>query len=412
MAKLSEDNKRDLLALKADDITRSMLIKLLGRSVEEINGKITSNDPKMKTTDEFLAPAGSLPNIKKDTMTTVGRYIINLFVVTSVFHDRIPYVNYVFHGVNKFQNSVIELILADKATTDEFIEMQNRMFWLGYFPDIVVNNMSDKLVQPLPEVMEEKKRLLEKYKVEIAAGDTITYADKVEKPLLALAKKVLEKEDSFDLYAVGAKPSFKNNYKNMFVSYGPIFNPIDGTFTICTNSLAEGIPQGQRNFYANSLISGSYARGKGTQVGGGMTKLVDAGMQHVVTVHNTDCKSTDYVDTYIDPGDPTGYLLRYIKVGSSEILLTNELIPKYFGKTVKMRSPNTCKAKGFYCNKCVGDLPKQLNFTNVGYLLKRVTSTVLNMSLKSMHDSTIQVYHFNPLDYLEYEGEVASRIET
>ena len=402
--KLTQDQVNYITSISEGDITRSLLKKLFGRTVEKDGDQYITKKAQFHPTDTFTLKKEVLSCCKSDYETTVGRYIVNMFTIDAVYGDRMEYKNETLRGLGGILNDAVQLILDKKSVASEFIEFEERAFWLGYFPDIVVTNMSTNLIRPIPAVMEEKKRLLKKYAKEIAENDIITYADKIEKPLLDMAKKIISKDESYSTFDVGGKPSFGNNYKNMFISYGPIFNPITGKYNICTNSLVEGIPNRERNYYANSLISGSFARANSTAIGGGMTKAVNASMQHVVTVHNTDCKTTRTITVHLDHNNADMYLLRYIRVGNKEIKLTPDILKQYVGKTVQMRSPTYCKAAPFYCNKCVGDLPKELGITNLGFTLQRVTSTILNMALKSMHDSTTKVYHFNPFDYMIYEG--------
>jgi len=187
--------EKRILELKVEDITKTTLLELFSNRIT--NDK---NDPsKKKVENPFCHPdevilieKGYLPNVKEKTFTTIGRYIFNLFLISSIFNDYIPYINKTLtsKGIKDIQQMIVDGILDNKVTTDQFALFQNRLIWLNNFTELFVPGMSLRLLTPLPEVEKRKKELIEQYKDEIEKGNYVIVADKIEKELLELAKSI------------------------------------------------------------------------------------------------------------------------------------------------------------------------------------------------------------------------------
>jgi len=399
--------EKRILELKVEDITKTTLLELFSNRIT--NDK---NDPsKKKVENPFCHPdevilieKGYLPNVKEKTFTTIGRYIFNLFLISSIFNDYIPYINKTLtsKGIKDIQQMIVDGILDNKVTTDQFALFQNRLIWLNNFTELFVPGMSLRLLTPLPEVEKRKKELIEQYKDEIEKGNYVIVADKIEKELLELAKSILKDDPSWAIYALGGKPSFGNNYKNTQVMVGPMTDLVNGGFKISVNSLSEGIPKEQYDVYSNMLIMGSYSRGVSTQDGGAKTKELFAAMQsEILDDPGSDCKTTLVKKILITPNNYRKLLYRYIvDDDGTYIELTSDVIKKYFNKVVNLRSPLFCASKKI-CNICAGNLFYKLNIRNIGLTETKITSTLLNMSLKKMHDSTVKATEIDPFKYLK-----------
>lgn len=400
--------EKRILELKVEDITKTTLLELFSNKI--VSDK---NDPsKKKVENPFCHPdevilidKGYLPNVKEKTFTTIGRYIFNLFLISSIFNDYIPYVNKTLtsKGIKDIQQMIVDGILDNKITTDQFALFQNRLVWLNNFTELFVPGMSLRLLIPLPEVEQRKKELIEKYKDEIEKGNYVVVADKIEKELLDLAKSILKDDPSWSIYALGGKPSFGNNYKNTQVMVGPMTDLVNGGFKVSVNSLSEGIPKEQYDIYSNMLIMGSYSRGVSTQDGGAKTKELFAAMQsEILDDPGSDCKTTLVKKILITPSNYRKLLYRYIVNDDGTYTeLTSDVIEQYFNKTVNLRSPLFCASKKI-CNICAGNLFYKLNIRNIGLTETKITSTLLNMSLKKMHDSTVKAAEIDPFKYLKF----------
>ena len=130
------------------------------------------------------------------------------------------------------------------------------------------------------------------------------------------------------------------------------------------------------------------------------TKKINNAMQTLVLDEaGSDC-GTKYYNT-VKMTDKTAKLFvnRYILDSSGElVILKPDNIKQYVGKEVKMRSPMFCKGDKI-CNKCAGDFFYKMNIKNAGLLTSTLSGTLMNLSMKKFHDSTVK---FNKIDIEEY----------
>ena len=249
-----------------------------------------------------------------------------------------------------------------------------------------------------PMVLEENKEL-------IANNDTTGYLEKVEKPILAFAKKYYKDkgDPSWDIYSLGSKPKFDNVFKNMFIECGPILDITDGKYKISTSCFSDGIKPSEYHLYANQAIFGAYSRAVNTAYGGAKTKEFTAAFQSLVVTED-DCKSQDTIDVEITNGTVNDVKWRWIKStdktdptydGNGFVLLTPDKAKKMIGQTVQCRSPLFCRSDNL-CWKCVGEIYKRTGLKNIGLTLSKLTAIFLNTSLKSMHDVTIKTFEMDP----------------
>jgi hypothetical protein len=94
------------------------------------------------------------------------------------------------------------------------------------------------------------------------------------------------------------------------------------------------------------------------------------------------------------------FLYRYIVEKGKLVLLDDDNIEKYIGKTVKLRSPLYCNDEGHICNICAGELYRMMGMKNVGLISYTIGSSLLNASMKMFHDMTIHTKKLNIEDYI------------
>lgn len=112
----------------------------------------------------------------------------------------------------------------------------------------------------------------------------------------------------------------------------------------------------------------------------------------------SDCKSTRTKRTLIDR--PKNYLYRNIKVGSKVVQISPETMDEYKGKSVDMYTPLYCKNEGSLCAKCAGSMYYKVGIKNIGLLTNRIGTTLLNASLKQMHDTALKLTRIDIKDYI------------
>ncbi len=400
---------RRFLSYKDTEITKGLIIEFFSnRPKYDANRKfIGVTNPLIYVDDPITLVPDQLPSIKEKTDTTVGRYFFNMFCISSIYGDLLPYFNITIDesALKGIQQTIVDLMLEGKANTEQFGTFQTRMAWLVNFTEIFVPGMTIRLISPLPELMKMKEELVQKYQAEIEAGDYVKVTALIEKVLLEKGKELLKDDPAWSLYQMGGKPSFGNNYKNTNLMVGALRNPITGKYEVSTRSFSEGIDPRQFTMFANNAIFGAYSRAVNTRDGGAMTKYLFAAMQsEVLDEPGTNCQTKNYLTVTINKENKNDFVYQFIVEEGNLVQLMPANINNYLDKTVQLRSPLFCKNPKI-CSVCAGSLFYSLDIRNIGLTVTKTTSTLLNLALKNMHDTTIKTFEFDPFKYLSFAKE-------
>lgn len=392
MGLLSAEYKAMLLKMKPDDITAKFIDDYLTDKCKVIDKKFKEIPSKIKTYDEFTLNPGEYFNKEKIT-TNVGLFIYNKFLIEESFSDIVGYVNTpvtskVYASV---ESKLSDALLNDVITTEEFVKYINKLQWLAMqFNTVFSNSFTMKTLKPLPKVMKEKERLIKENEKDLKAGN-ITNAAKIEKQLIDLAKEELKGDPGLTLYESGARGKFENNYKNNSIIKGPVKNPTTNTWDFVPTNFMDGIAKEDIPSYGNSVVTGVYPKAVGTQIGGYMSKQLTAAFQGlVIDKPDTDCGTDRYLEITITENIKKDILYRYILDGNKLVLLDNTNFNKYVNKTVKMRSAMFCIGDKI-CSKCAGTMFYKLGIKNIGLTTSKMGTTLVNLGMKSFHDSTVTV---------------------
>lgn len=341
---------------------------------------------------------------KKPFTTTVGLWIFNkVFIEPEMFE--------VFHYINEtitkskfgYINSEMSYaIIEDKLDLDALKKFIMRCQKFQPYVHILSPNHTMNMLLITELINKKKKELLDLHKDALANKDEKVIGA-IEIELLNYAREVLKDDPSMDMYLSGAKSSFDNNFKNLFVMRGAIKNPDPNKgYDIITSSYMDGISKEEYATFSNSLAAGPYAKAKKTEVGGYWEKLYLQALSHIkLDVPGSDCGTTNYITTTITKKKVGDVMYNYIVEGSRLVCLTSENKDKYIGKTVKMRFSSMCESKTGICNKCAGDLFYKLNLTNVGTMTPQMPSKLKTISMKSFHDSSVR---FAEMDVMKAFG--------
>lgn len=392
---LTAEEKRELLSLTKKDITMPLLQDYFACFHGQEHARFNSYD-------YFTLPAGTLmPGVPKEAVqTTIGRYIINLYVLPDAYKKKYGYYNVTLDkkGLGKLEGQLNDMILADELSTREYAGYLDRGEWMGmgtaYF---MVPTMDYDINVPIPEVKKLRDELFEKNREGIKNGDSNTVAE-IEKEVLDLARKKIKEKgnESFDFFESGVG-KFENNYKKTSIMAGAIEDPYSHKLTVLKSNYIDGIDKKEFPKFGALTLIGGYSRGVETQKSGYETKEINAATQTVMLDEaGSDCGTTFYQEIEI-PGDLKDmFLYRYIldpsAAGHDEkglVLLTPENISHYIGKHVKMRSPLYCKGTKI-CNKCAGELFYKMGVKNAGLFTSTLSGTLMNASMKKFHDSTVK----------------------
>ena len=383
MAVLSGADKNYLLSLKTEDINFDLLMNLIGDTEKKKS--------RMNTYDTFILKAKEYTN-KTQVETNVGLFIYNKYILEPVSHV-IPYMNTPVDSkqLKEIESILSKALLTDKITQDDYVDYLNKTQWLGLRLHAVLSgSFTLNTFRPNPKVIARRDKLFKDNKESLDNNDVATGV-KIEKELTDLAREVLKDDPGLDLYNSGARGSFDNNFKNITIMRGPIYDPTTSKFNMVKSNFVEGMRKEEIAIYGTTIITGSYPKAVGTQVAGYLSKQLTAAMQSVVLdVPNSDCGTKGSLKVNFGPPLKNDLLYRYVVEGNKLVCIDDSNIDKYVGKDIKLRSPMYCIGKKL-CNKCAGDMYYKLGLTNIGLTATRVSSTLLNLSLKSFHDSTQKV---------------------
>lgn len=365
----------------------------------DFNGKVRFN-----TYDTFTVPKGSYgPEGKKNKesfLTTVGIWVFNKVFIENELFDLYGYINQSIDKkmVGKITEKIGYAILEEKlplSTLKDFI-MKTQKFMP--YVSVLANGYSMKLLTITQVISKAKKDLVKKYRKELDAKDPNVVL-KIQDELLKLAKETLKDDIALDTYNSGARGSFNNDFKNMFIMKGITKNP-DPTkgYNIIMSNYIEGIAKEEYADFANSLAEGPYSRSNKTEVGGYWEKLMLPAYQHVkVGPKGSDCGTKRTVKVHLTDQNIKEYMYCFIKEGNKLVELNSDNKDKYIGKDAQMRFASVCEAKdGTICNHCAGNLFYKLGITNVGAAMPQVASKLKLIAMKAFHDSQVVMTKMDP----------------
>lgn len=397
MAKLSDKDKAYLLTLRPEDIKFSLLLSLFADKSNRTGRKVIVVPSRMQTSDEFILEKGEYFN-KERVNTNAGLFIYNKLIVERELANVLGYVNTPINSgaLGKIEKKLSDALLTDRITVEAFVNYLNRTQWLAkQFHSVISGSFTMNTLKPSNKVIKERDKLLKENREKISQGDVITSV-KIEKQLLEIADNELSDDHGLDLYKSGARGSFGNNFKNISVMKGSVFNPTTGKFDIVESNFMEGIRKEELSTYGNAIITGAYPKAIGTATSGYFSKQIIAALQAVtLDKKGSDCGSIGYLRVRIPEDRVEDYRYRYIAEGSKLTLLDDNNIGNYVGKEVKLRSPMYCTSKNL-CRVCAGLMYEKLQIDNIGMTAARVSSTLLNLSMKKFHDSSAKLSKIKP----------------
>jgi hypothetical protein len=397
MGKLLDSEKKYLLSLKPEDITFNLLVDLFADKTIKEKGKLKAVPSRMKTSDEFVLEKGEYINTEKIT-TNAGLFIYNKLIVERDLVKVLGYVNNTIDSkqLGSIEDKLSKALLTDQIPVEAMASYLNRTQWLAMqFHSAISGSFTMHTLKPLPSVIKERDTLLKENRQKINDGDVIL-ASKIEKQLLKKAEDELKGDHGMDLYKSGARGSFGNNFKNISVMKGPVFNPTTGGFDVVESNFMEGIRKEELPTYGNAIITGAYPKAIGTATSGYFSKQIIAALQAVqLDKKGSDCGTKGTLHTVISPGASQDFLYRYVVDRGKLVLLDENNIKNYTGRPIELRSPMFCIGQK-KCRVCAGLMYEKLGIDNIGLTAARVSSTLLNLSMKKFHDTSAKMSQIKP----------------
>lgn len=385
-----------LLGITEEEGTKlSFIMELFG----EFNGKVRFN-----TYDTFTVPKGAYGNDKKKNKesftTTVGIWVFNKVFIERDLFELYGYINESIDKkkIGKIIDDIGYAVLEEKVRLDALKRFIMKAQKFMPYVSVLANGYSMKLLTITKLINKAKAELVKKYRDRLDAKDPDAVIE-IQEELLKLAKETLKDDVAIDTYNSGARGSFSNDFKNMFIMKGITKNP-DPTkgYNIIMSNYIEGISKEEYADFANSLAEGPYSRSNKTEVGGYWEKLMLPAFQHVrVDKKGSDCGTKRTITVKLTDKNIKEYMYCFIKEGSKLVELNSDNKSKYIGKTVQLRFSSLCEAKdGLICNACAGNLFYKLGITNVGATMPQIASKLKLVAMKAFHDSQVVMTKMDP----------------
>lgn len=393
MRRITQEEKDYLLSLKPEDITYELGMSLFADHVQKLNGKIITQKSRFEPDDRFLLRKGEYIN-NEDVITTVGSFIFNKFMIEPRFAEHLGYINTVIDsgGLKDVEKKLSKLLLEDKINTMDFGDYLNRVQWLGMqFHEPLAASFTMRGLKPVPAVMKRKAELVKQNKDAIEKGDVIAMSA-IEKELVKLAEKEVGDDPSMDLYYSGARGSISNNYKQLSIVKGPVFNKTIGKYQFIENNFFDGISKEEIAAAGTNTVNAQYPKSCGTAVSGYKAKQVSSLGQAVVLRKDVqDCGTKGYIELVIPPSMKAKFIYRYVIDGGKTVLLDDSNIDNYVGKKIKLRSIMYCGCDSGVCMTCAGRLYEKIQIDAIGLTTSTLTGALLNLKMKAFHDSSVKV---------------------
>jgi hypothetical protein len=269
------------------------------------------------------------------------------------------------------------------------------------FNRVISISITEKTSLPPEGIEEYKKRVIEELKKKYGpnALTNKTAIAEFEQKMEEYDKQWTKDDPSDGKFVTG---KIKGARKKMFIDYGPgmDFRPTNKTKFV-PESLYEGFPKDPEKLAIifNDSRLGSYSRGAETQKGGVIAK-VSLRATNDIKVEPNDCGTKMYLPTLVTKDNKESLLDRYMfDESGNTILITEDILNKYMGKIIKLRTPMYCNHEKNYCQYCLskGFEGKQ---NAIALAVSSMTGKLVNLSMKKMHSSSISATNMDILSEL------------
>lgn len=340
--------------------------------------------------DVVTVDASWAPNIPGKVQTKIGNLIINAIAIVPSFGTKVEFINGPVTVSDlealiskKLKDTTDPSITEKDITVSEMVEFVDRLYYITNFSLITNISATAKNITISPDFRAQKQELLKKYDGQLT--DPVKLVE-FEKELVKLDDAYLAGDPTVGKVLTGKTKNVAR--KKMFLDFGYERGFTDSTkINPILNSLEEGwsLDKEQFSSYMNALRSGSYSRGKETELGGVMYKRMQRSLSGLV-IADADCGTTQGVKTVIDESNYTTLVYREVRAGNKWVHITdNDTAKTYVGQEIILRSAMYCKyeQQGF-CYHCLSSLVKDAP-QGISILASEMSSIILNMFMSLMH---------------------------
>jgi len=349
--------------------------------------------PLLNHKDVIELSKEDLPNIKTSVRTTIGICIANYILLCKPFKDKIPYVNDEI-SIGKLESVIAEdLSLGKTITIEEYISFVNARTFLSRLSRIFTISATEKTILPPKTIISDKKKIIEEMNKKYGDSwkkDRVKIVEFQEK-LKEKYKEYVKDDPTYGKFLSGKV--LNNAAPKKYLAFGAevAFDNAGNNVQLTEESLLEEYPNDSKKLATmfNSSRSASFDRGNETQKGGTVAKYVLRAANSVV-IDTEDCGVKVGKKVLVTENNIKMLIGRYIIISGKSILLEDKsAVEKYLNKYIVIRSPQRCLAKNNnLCKICTGKLLAE-HKNGVSLVVTDISSSVLNESLKKMHNSNI-----------------------
>ncbi len=398
---IPEDLKARLLKYKKEDMTVKLITELFANRAKPGNA-FEVIPPVFNTQWKMNLKANEYINTTP-VSTTVGIFLFNKLLVEGGISTVIPggyynvtitkktfsiFLDYIAQGIMNAKISI-------KPTVYEFL--RDYEFWGLKLVTIFSPSYTMELIKPDSALSKLREGMFN----QDTSNATIAEMVQMETELLDQAKKSTDGNPGRTLFDSGSRGSFDNDFKNMFISVGPVQNPITGEYDFMKSNYLDGISKEDLVAAGNIIVNAEYPKAIGTAKGGYLTKQFNAVFQTILLGDpGTDCGTKGALTVTITKNNLDLYLDQYIQLANGKlVLVTPELDVSYMNHPVKLRSPMYClhlDKEDAICNHCAGERFYKLGVRSMGLTSTNLSAQLMNASLKLRHNMKVDVNKIDP----------------
>lgn len=356
------------------------------------------NEPLFRMKDPIKVTSETMSNITGEIDTLVGRLVLNAILFTKELEKKIPFINKYVSGAGDIEKilSTASNNIQDPVTVEEIIGVIDRMNFIDSLGLIINIATSKRAISAAPGIKEYSRKLITEL------GDDIH--DPVK--LVELEKKLLDYDQKWLADDPVARDVFKSKAVTgrfkMYCMQGKVNDFVkDGSNDgIIKRSISDGMNPDPKEFmkYLNESRFGSEARGSKTALGGVTYKRNQQALG-TIRISPEPCNTSRGLKKIFSKADVNFGVGRYRKDGNKWALIrTKEEAESLLGKEVEIRSPMYCRREGNeVCYACMSVRYKNIP-NGIINLAADVSSAILNMFMKLMHGTKVEVAVINEDD--------------
>lgn len=358
--------------------------------------------PPLNKADKLQLKAGDLSNVLTDMETSYGNVLANCILLVYPFAGKIPFI------LGRMKPSMLEDLILPRLVDDpkegdpipkaasqvapiyvsEYLKFTNAMTYISGFANLWVTGGTVKTLLPPPGLKEAKAAIFKKYGIDPHDPNVDpTLAAQAMNDLKALDAAWLKGDDALN-FLIKSK-SLDVVRAKKFLMVGAEAGLGDGQdMELVPNSLHEGWDVDKMPAMINNLRAGSFNRGAETMRGGEAVKWLQRASSNI-NILKGDCGTKQGNDVTLTPELRKKFLNFSAIVGNQTVRLTDDVIDKYMGKKLIMRSPMYCILPHTdYCAVCVGPRLEE-NPTGSSSAISEFGSTIMLMFMKANHGKAL-----------------------